>query len=257
MTDFTVDEFITEMEKLYEVEGQGYIKVLEKAKEVKKENEELKIVIENKDIDINELGFNYQIKIRALSIDIDNHKEIIEKLHNKNKELKELSKLKDQSIAELRKLSDKLLADFVETKPDMELVDGNIIHKRPAELKEENEELKDKVITWEAISKKKTNALIPFFKNLDIDYSPAFDGGDYIEECLKKVSVEIEELKKRNEKLKKSSDAWNIINGGVSDWDGIAQLCDEEMARELVYTGECNWEDFEVCEFPKDEDEDE
>tara|TARA_R110000803_G_scaffold177135_1_gene239555 strand:- start:722 stop:1186 length:465 start_codon:yes stop_codon:yes gene_type:complete len=41
MTDFTVDEFITEMEKLFGVEDQGYIKVLEKAKELKKENEKL------------------------------------------------------------------------------------------------------------------------------------------------------------------------------------------------------------------------
>ena len=42
MTDFTVDEFITEMEKLFGVEEQGYIKVLEKAKEMKKENDILK-----------------------------------------------------------------------------------------------------------------------------------------------------------------------------------------------------------------------
>ena len=61
-------------------------------------------------------------------------------------------------------------------------------------------ELKDKVMTWENISKKKTNALIPFFKKLDIDYSPAFDGGDYIEECLEKVSVKIAELKEKIEK---------------------------------------------------------
>ena len=38
----TINQFVDEMEKLYEVEGIGYMKVLEKAKEMKKENEELK-----------------------------------------------------------------------------------------------------------------------------------------------------------------------------------------------------------------------
>ena len=38
----TINQFLDEMEKIYDVEGIGYMKVLEKAKEMKKENEELK-----------------------------------------------------------------------------------------------------------------------------------------------------------------------------------------------------------------------
>ena len=84
-------------------------------------------------------------------------------------------------------------------------------------------ELKDKVMTWENISKKKTNALIPFFKKLDIDYSPAFDGGDYIEECLEKVSVKIAELKKENAELKKENEKVKEYNNN-EEWDELMEF---------------------------------
>ena len=42
ISTLTINQFVDEMEKIYDVEGIGYMKVLEKAKEMKKENESLK-----------------------------------------------------------------------------------------------------------------------------------------------------------------------------------------------------------------------
>jgi hypothetical protein len=50
--------------------------------------------------------------------------------------------------------------------------------------------------------------------------------------------------------------AWKLITQDVN-WENLALLCDKEMAKELVKTGECDWEDFEFCEFAEEEEEDE
>ena len=63
-----------------------------------------------------------------------------------------------------------------------------------------------------------------------------------------------EELKEDIERLKGKATAWKIINAGT-DWENIAQICDEEMARELVKTGEVNWMDFDFLIWPENEEE--
>jgi len=94
-------------------------------KSLKEEIKELKKIIENKDIDINELGFNYQIRIRALTIDVNNHKEIIEKLHKKNLNQKERIDLQTEEI--------------------------NAAWKENQELKRENERLKEENLNQKGI----------------------------------------------------------------------------------------------------------
>jgi FtsZ-binding cell division protein ZapB len=54
-------------------------------------------------------------------------------------------------------------------------------------------------------------------------------------------------LLKENENLQKKARAWNIINRGA-DWENLRDLCDEEMCKELIKTGECDEEDFEGYE---------
>lgn len=68
--------------------------------------------------------------------------------------------------------------------------------------------------------------------------------------CCLKCEADKVEL----EALKPKATAWKIINFGC-DWEDIAMLCDEEMARGLVDTGECEWDDFSTCEFYKEEEE--
>ena len=70
-----------------------------------------------------------------------------------------------------------------------------------------------------------------------------------------------EEQLKQNETLKKQLDesikkatAWNIINNG-SDWENLRELCDKEMAKGLIKTGECDEEDFEDYDFGGESDE--
>jgi len=45
-------------------------------------------------------------------------------------------------------------------------------------------------------------------------------------------------------KLEKKAKAWNIINHGA-DWGNLRDLCDEDMCKALIETGECDKEDFE------------
>jgi len=65
---------------------------------------------------------------------------------------------------------------------------------------------------------------------------------------------ENERLKQENEKLKEKATAWNIINNG-SDWENLRELCDKEMAKGLIKTGECDEEDFEDYDFGGESDE--
>jgi len=44
--------------------------------------------------------------------------------------------------------------------------------------------------------------------------------------------------------LKQKATAWDIVNNGA-DWENLRDLCDEEMSRDLIKTGECSVEDFE------------
>ena len=193
-----IEELKKENAELIEIRDMG-CKVMEKAKETEKENAELTEFLKKTST-------------------------TMEKMDNIIKgQKKENEKLKEDNIAEFLSLLDKMAVmereneelkkETEELKEENDLlkeenveyeVKGSQIDMEGAaawfqglyeKYKKENEELKDKVMTWENISKKKTNALIPFFKKLDIDYSPAFDGGDYIEECLEKVSVKIAELK--------------------------------------------------------------
>jgi hypothetical protein len=54
----------------------------------------------------------------------------------------------------------------------------------------------------------------------------------------------IDHLMEGYKKLEKEAKAWNIINHGA-DWENIRDLCDEEMCKALIETGECDKEDFE------------
>lgn len=56
--------------------------------------------------------------------------------------------------------------------------------------------------------------------------------------------AELEKLEKENKKLEKEAKAWNIINHGA-DWENLRDLCDEDMCKALIETGECDKEDFE------------
>lgn len=64
------------------------------------------------------------------------------------------------------------------------------------------------------------------------------------EEKIAKLEEENKELKGENKKLKGKATAWDIINNG-SDWENLRDLCDEEMCKGLIETGECDEEDFE------------
>ncbi len=56
------------------------------------------------------------------------------------------------------------------------------------------------------------------------------------------------------DKLEEKATAWNIINNGA-DWQDLRELCDKEMAKGLIKTGECDEEDFEDYDFGGESDE--
>jgi len=58
------------------------------------------------------------------------------------------------------------------------------------------------------------------------------------------IKAENAKLKEKVVKLKQKATAWDIVNNGA-DWENLRDLCDEEMSRDLIKTGECSVEDFE------------
>jgi len=58
------------------------------------------------------------------------------------------------------------------------------------------------------------------------------------------IKAENAKLKEKVVKLKQKATAWDIVNKGA-DWENLRDLCDEEMSRDLIKTGECSVEDFE------------
>ena len=69
-------------------------------------------------------------------------------------------------------------------------------------------------------------------------------------------SLKMAELNKQIDDFRGKAKAWKLITQDAN-WENLALLCDKEMAKELVKTGECDWEDFEFCEFSEEEEEDE
>ena len=130
------------------------------------------------------------------------------------------------SGANLKKLKkNELISHIVELYGFIELFDGESIVK----LKEENEELNG---CLEATTTERDKA---------------FDDINKLKDATK-------QLNRENEKLKEKATAWNIINNG-SDWENLRELCDKEMAKGLIKTGECDEEDFEDYDFGGESDE--
>jgi hypothetical protein len=101
--------------------------------------------------------------------------------------------------------------------------------KHLMDVQEQNEDMKDEINQRKACS-----------KNARVRYQDQ----DKLLEAYKK---ENEELKEENEKLQRVAKAWIIISRGT-DWENIRDLCDAEMCKELIKTGECDEQDFEGYE---------
>ena len=108
------------------------------------------------------------------------------------------------------------------------------------ELEEENDKLKEEM---DELKAENTELMKEQYKLLDEK-----------ESLSTTFWTKNEELKEDIERLKGKATAWKIINAGT-DWENIAQICDEEMARELVKTGEVNWMDFDFLIWPENEEE--
>ena len=82
----------------------------------------------------------------------------------------------------------------------------------------------------------------------------AYDNIDKLKEHIKPyleayfmMRDEYEKLKDENKKLRQKATAWDIVNNGA-DWENLRDLCDTEMCKALIETGECDTDDFEGYE---------
>ena len=105
ISTLTINQFVDEMEKIYDVEGIGYMKVLEKAKEMKKENESLKKQI---------VGFKQEGRRVRAELELrqgmgsDKQEKEIEELKKENAELEEANVELGEESEEIEKENVKL-----------------------------------------------------------------------------------------------------------------------------------------------------
>tara|TARA_R110002167_G_scaffold355988_2_gene570611 strand:+ start:7519 stop:8358 length:840 start_codon:yes stop_codon:yes gene_type:complete len=138
--------------------------IFEKIDELKKENAELQQERQQKrdgddqwrkdSIIYHKLATSYEKDIVKLKDEIAGLKELLEQYdksrdawmikcderHGEIVELKELNDLKDLTITQLQKENEKLTTELIKTKPDMEIMDGLIIHLSNEEIDEDSDD---------------------------------------------------------------------------------------------------------------------
>ena len=173
-TIMDIDSFIDELEKVCECTFTGYMKCLEKVKELKAENEKLKqdtdVLVKGMETLQNKYMNECSPKLIA---ERDTYKMKNDKLKAENE------KLKNKTLDNPQKSFDAMCKVVVELQDQIKT------------LKEENEELEEQVTELE---------------EMGTEYDPRVDKL-VDKEWLEKLKEEKEKLKAENEKLKKMTDA--------------------------------------------------